>query len=503
MSRWRVWREENPQAQPQVPWWQQPPSPEIQQQAAAELEKRKRRRKNERLVEFVHDVTPRWAPPTHLEPLCELFDRAQHEPVFALVSVPPQHGKTETVLHGCAQHLLRFPERTIGYASYAADFAHSKSKLARAYAQASGVVLDENANTAHEWLTREGGGFLATGVGGQITGRPVSGIFVIDDPHKNRAEAESLVYRDKVYDLFSSVALTRIHPTTSIIILHTRWHEDDLIGRLSQLRKSDFGFRWEVINLPAINDGSDPRRLLGEALWPSHRPGPFFERVRAAGLTDYDWESMYMGRPRPKGGAVFHGVTYYDELPKKYRIGKGSDFAYTENTRADHSVGVALLEHEEMYYVVDVQRKQAELDAFVPYMRKQTAVFPGRYRFYSSTTEKGLAQLSKLLKPEDIRIHAIRAAADKFTRAQPAATFWNRQKIAIPSAKACEQLRAMGLDPSWVDDFKKEVERFTGVSDRQDDQIDALAAAFDEIPRRKGEQSSGSIQTYESPMAGW
>lgn len=437
-------------------------------------------------LDYIPYVSPQLEAPHHLARVAALFDRAIHEPVFALISVPPQHGKSVCAGHGVAKYLVHHPSRSIGIASYQDNIAHGFSREIRKIVARSLVPLNPRQQRVHEWFTGAGGRVFAAGVGGGFTSKPISGILLFDDPFKNREEAESEVIRNIVYDFFSSTAMARRHPTASVFIIHTRWHDDDLIGRLLQR-----AFPWVVINLPAIADGTDPARPVGTALWPSQRPLSFLEQQRAAAVTDYDWESQWMGRPRPKGGAVFKGVKLYDELPKTYTIGKGVDLAYTAKTRADVSVSVVLVRDGDTYYVVDVRRAQTEVDGFVPELRKQSAVWPGKYLFFTSSTEKGIAQFSKLLPEKDIRIDAKPAMTDKFTRAQPCATQWNRQKILVPSPKARAELERRGLDTAWFEPFMRCIERFTGLGDQQDDDADALVNAFTAFPRGEGSKGGG------------
>ena len=179
-------------------------------------------------------------------------------------------------MHALAWLLRRKPHLRNAYASYAAQLAFTKSRLARDYTLAAGVRLRDDANKVNEWVTTAGGGLLATGVGGPLTGNPVDGVLLVDDPHKNRAEAESAVIREEIKGWWTSTAMTRVHPQASVLVVHTRWHPDDLIG---WLREGDGGKSWEVVELRAIADGTDPGdpRQPGEALWPEYMPADFLE----------------------------------------------------------------------------------------------------------------------------------------------------------------------------------------------------------------------------------
>ena len=272
--------------------------------------------------------------------------------------------------------------------------------------------------------------------------------------------------------------MTRLEPGASAIVSGARWHQDDLIGRLTEIDG------WEYRCLPAIGDD-------GRALWPKRYTVAALEAIREQ-LGDYGWSSLFMGRPLPRGSQVFTGAHFYDELPLDLKIAKGVDFAYTAKTRADHSAAVVLGSVGGKFYVLDVLRAQATIDTFLPRLRGQTSQWPGRYLFYASTTEQGIAQFSHLLGPDDVKIDARLARVDKFSRAQPVAAAWNAGKVLLPRGAP------------WVDAFVSEICGFSGVRDRRDDQVDALAAAFDQIgPWHSHRGARRAFTPMNSPMAGW
>lgn len=446
------------------------------------------------LLDFIPALTTRWDRPNHLAQLAEIFERIDRgEEVRALVSVPPQHGKTELILHGCARLLRRHPHIPIAYTSYSAELAHDKSRVARDYAREAGVDIRDDADAMKGWLTPQGGGMRARGVGGSLTGNP-AGLLVVDDPHKDRAEAESALIRQRTHDWFTSTALSRLHPGSSVLVCHTRWHPDDLIGRLSRETRADGSPAWEVINLPAIKADGTP-------LW-HRRPLSFLEQQRRA--NEYDWHSLWMGNPRGRGDAVFRGIAYYDELPTRHYVGKGLDLAYTSKKTAHHSCGVVLLGDADepdprlrKYYVVDVRRYQGELvskdsqtgneDGFVKILK--SVVWPGSWHWFGSAQERGLAALLPQL---GIPMDAVLASEDKHTRAQPVAAAWNEGRVLLPH------------EAPWLREFADEIGSFTGVSDKSDDQVDALASAFVAASFGSGEVKnvSGAGTRYEREEGG-
>lgn len=407
----------------------------------------------------MHRISPTFAPPLHLGPLLAELERAEREPVRVLVSVPPRHGKTETILHAFAWWLSRNPRITCGYTGYATPFAWSKSGLAREYAKRAGVQLRADAASKAEWRTAAGGGLLATGVGGPLTGYGVDRL-VIDDPHKNRREAESAVQRSHVLEWATSTAFTRLEPGGSVFVVHTRWHPSDLIGSLG---KQD-GVEWKTIDLPAISDS-------GTSLWPERWPVEALQRRRLE-VGEYDWASLYQGQPRPRGGAVFRDAHLYAALPQRFRITIGLDFAYTAKTSSDYSAAVVLARDLDapasapVFYIVEALREQDEPEAFAAKLATLGKRYQGApMHAYIGGTEK--ANIA-LLRRFGVTVHTKPAIADKFVRAQPVAAAWNRGAVLLPEDGGRS-----------VDALASECASFTGLNDPHDDMVDALAAAYD------------------------
>lgn len=408
--------------------------------------------RRESLLDFIPRVSPQWDSPRHLAPFAELLERALREPLMVCVSTPPQHGKTECVKHGLAYLLRRWPRRRNAYVTYEAGRAEAVSLETQRIATEAGVSWR---GSRKRWFTPEGGGLLATGVGGPLTGYGVDGLLVVDDPLKNRQEAESATIREQVHSWFTSTALTRVHPTASVVIVATRWHPDDLTGRV--IEKDG----WQYINLPAVSDG--------KALWEERRPLAWLERKREQ-IGEYDWAALYQGMPRNRGDAIFHEAVFSGERPGRYTVSIGVDFAYSSKTYSDYSAAVVLA-HESRdddephrCWVLDVVRRQLSAPEFLNVLKELKVKFQGaQMAAYVGGTEKGIVDF---MSSNGVDIDARSATEDKFTRAQPVAAAWNSGRILLPESGA------------WIDPFVSEVAAFTGVKDRHDDQVDALASAF-------------------------
>jgi predicted phage terminase large subunit-like protein len=419
------------------------------------------------LLDFIPALNARYERPEHLARLADVFRRIDAgEAVRVLVSYPPQHGKSDLLVNGVARLLRRKPWLRNAYVCYGEKLVRKKSRQARDTAIASGVQLRDDSHAVNDWQTVEGGGLFSTGVGGPLTGQPVDGLLVVDDPHKDREDAESALARSRCQDWWSSTAGPRLHPSASAIISHTRWHEDDLIGWLSKETMpgpdGEAVPAWEVINVPAIDE-------QGHELW-HLRPLSFLAEQRRRG--EYDWWSLWMGSPRPRGTNVFRGAAFYDERPVEYRVGKGVDLAYTAKTRADYSCGVVVLQSGvnqkglPIYYVAEVRRGQVEAPEFIRTLAGLNVSYPtGSWHWFCSTTEKGVAHIVSD-GDSGVVIDPVLATADKFVRAQAVAVAWNDGRVLVPR-KA-----------EWLKAFVDELGAFTGVGDRHDDHVDALASAF-------------------------
>ena len=435
---------------------------------------------DEGLADFISRVWPRQAPPPHLLPLIELIERARRERIFAWVSKPPRHGKSITIQRGIAWWLKSAPADTCALVGYSDSFAWAQSRKARRAAFDAGIKLSGDAKTVREWRTAQGGGVLAAGAKGGLTGQGVSGLMVVDDPYKGREQADSEAHREAVWDWFTETVFTRLE-RASVIVVHTRWREDDLIGRL----RAEHG--WEGINLPAIAEEDDPAgRAPGEALWPERYPIEELEKIRGI-LGPWAFSALYQGRPRRKGAAVFGEPHYYDPLKVDLtgcRVVIGGDPAASEKTTADYGVLLCLAVRGEgdqaVGYVVEVDRRQVEVPAYVAAARAMSA-----RRWHAPLAVeavggfKAVPQMLKQIDPK-LRLLEVKLGGDKFQRAQPVAAAWNAGRVLVPQSAP------------WLKDFLAEVRSFTGVNDDHDDQVDSLAHAWNAINTAAKEPQRGS-----------
>jgi predicted phage terminase large subunit-like protein len=268
-------------------------------------------------------------------------------------------------------HLAQHPGANIIAASHTAELAEKWGRRVRnliaEHSMILGVGLAPDSQAAGRWETDHGGEYFAAGVGGAIAGRRAD-LVVIDDPIRSREDADSETVRDKIWDWYKSDLYTRLKPGGRIVLIQTRWHEDDLAGRLLADMQAG-GDRWEVISLPALAEADDPLgRAVGQPLWPEWEDEANLERKRRA-VGARDWSALYQQRPAPEEGDYFkkEWLKPYDIAPdpKLMRIYGGSDYAVTANG-GDFTCHVVVgLDPDGRMYLLDLWRKQAASDEWV------------------------------------------------------------------------------------------------------------------------------------------
>jgi predicted phage terminase large subunit-like protein len=269
-----------------------------------------------------------------------LYQRAQHHAQIAdaleevergendrlMIFMPPRHGKSELASKRFPAWCLgRNPRRQIIAASYNSDLANDFGRNVRnivaepEFGQVfPSVSLAPDSQAANRMNTNRGGAYVAAGVGTAVTGRGAH-IALIDDPFKDREEADSERRRDVVWDWYRSTLYTRLMPGGSIVLIQTRWHEDDLAGRILE-QEAD---QWKVLELPAIN-------AAGEALWPEWYDVGALNRIKAT-IGPREWSALYQQRPQPDEGTFFRREWFgtWDRLPPVRYYGT-SDYAVTD-----------------------------------------------------------------------------------------------------------------------------------------------------------------------------
>ena len=289
-----------------------------------------RRKAREHLLDYVRFTHPSWQYGPHHARICEALERVDRGEVKRLmIFAPPRHAKSELASRRFpAWYLGRHPRAQVISCSYNAELATDIGRDVRNIVQGQDsrqvwpeLYLSQDARAAGHWRTNQGGIYVSTGVGGPITGRGMD-LGVVDDPLKNREEADSPTVREAIWKWYTSTFYTRLMPGAAIVLMTTRWHEDDLAARALQSE------RWELVELPAIvNEGTD----YEQALWPEWYPLSTLREIRDV-IGPRDWSALYQQRPRAETGSYCQRSWFekrWDFLPAVNLYGY-SDLAVTE-----------------------------------------------------------------------------------------------------------------------------------------------------------------------------
>lgn len=279
----------------------------------------------EGLLPFTTYTMPRYQVSWHHEILCSYLDRfVRGEIKRLIISLPPRHGKSELVSRRLPAYLLgRDPDLSIIACSYGADLASRMNRdcqriidsdryrdvfpgtklFGKNIRSVAGGTYLRNSDIFE--IVNHEGVYRSAGVGGGITGMGAD-VAIIDDPIKDRKEAASVTVRKAVWEWYTSTLYSRLEDQGRVLVTMTRWHEDDLAGRLVELAKTDpKADQWVVVSLPAIAEGDlmaeDPRSV-GQALWPAKKDEAALEAIRAN--NEQEWQALFQQRPSPPEGGL-------------------------------------------------------------------------------------------------------------------------------------------------------------------------------------------------------
>jgi predicted phage terminase large subunit-like protein len=303
-------------------------------------------------VEYVHEGLYQHA--KHTKYLCSVIQEAIDKKkrmiageiplknLYITLSIPPRHSKSMTITETLPSFYLgHFPNHRVIIGGYGTDFAtkfgkKNKEKVERFGQKLFGIELKKGTSSATDWdIEGHRGGTISRGILAGVTGEG-SDIMVLDDIVKSREEADSQVYRDKVWNEWIDSFSSRLHPGAIVIVIMTRWHEDDLIGRLLN---PEYGepLPWKVINLPleAEEDNDVLGRKIGEPLWPERYSYDFIETRKKMSASSFN--ALYQGRPTSQEGNIVKREWWkkYDKLPVIPRMIMSVDATFKDSDTSD------------------------------------------------------------------------------------------------------------------------------------------------------------------------
>lgn len=431
-----------------------------------------------------HLTEGRWEYARHLDVLGErLADAAFGNCPRLVVTMPPQNGKSSLVGHWFpVWYLNQFPDRRLIFVSYAAEYAEEWGRRVRnsidEHAADLVARLAADSAAAAMWETTAGGGMVSVGVGGAVTGRRANGL-IFDDPFKNAEEANSPTFRNKVWEFFKSAAYTRLTPDGFIVVVMTRWHEDDLVGRLKEEERQG-GEHWEHVSLPAVAEEGDPMgRTPGEPLWPSRWPLSALERIRRA-LGSYRWSALYQQRPTAAEGNYFKREWFaratVAAAPPLEHVVRCWDLAATaaeEGGDPDWLAGVLMGKSDGgVYYVLDVARERLTPEGVESLIRR-TARQDGRS--VAIRIEQEGAASGKLIA------HHFTRMLDGYDARFTGIPRGSKAVRVAPFNAACERGDVRLVRGAWNDAFIEELVSFPNGT--HDDQVDGAGGAYQALSK--------------------
>lgn len=410
--------------------------------------------------------------PTHLQPFIVQMKLHEERAVTMCLSVPPRHHKTTTVLMMLALMLLTRSDRHHFYLAYstkrATDVFHDFSHLLQQ------LGIDHVA--ANSEITFRGSTVKFRGLAGGVTGYDCNGLCIIDDPFKSQEEAKSATERDNVWRHYLQDVETRQKGQMSIIVIHTRWDVDDLIGRMAKLgaqyinlkQTCDDAFDEAGNYVGDLKDRDPLMRKQGEPLLASD---PESGRI----IKEQDervWSCMYQGEPAPEGMRIFETETTYSRLPNVPLIVLyGLDSAYAARKRSDWSVACRFLYDKAtgIAYLDRVIRVQIGLERFGKFVADLQRTRPGPLFWFVGGQEMYAA--ADILRREGVkRMETITARGQLRVRVSRIAALWNSGKVLVPAVQSPE-----------MQQFVEEVTTFTGDNRAHDDCVAALHGALHRV----------------------
>lgn len=466
-----------------VPWWEV---------AAQQFEPRK----------------PTWDTPGHLAKATnpktvqtsalDIIDQALAE-AFAtpdsrlIITMAPQEGKSVRVAQDFPIWCLdQNPDLRIVTASYGQSLANRNGRTIRNRITSTPAIKLDIANdngAVHEWqIAGHEGGVLSVGIGAGVTGRAAD-LMIIDDPIKDRKEADSKTYRDNVWDWWTDAASARLAPGAPVVLILTRWHQDDLAGRLITLDKAA---GWKLINIPAQ---ADHKPDLGETDPLGREPGEFMESTRRRTQRQWEnrkatagprtWAALYQGRPSPEEGGVLPSTWARYEQPLWIDHGDGTrtvpgigrddhelvqswDLTFKDTKSSDYVVGQVWLRVGVEMFLLDMVRRRMNFTETCAAMEAMSAKWPQAIAKFVEDKANGPAVINALSK-RLIGLIPIEPEGSKYARTSAVSPLAFSGNIKLPSPALLHN----------VEELVEEARDFPTAA--HDDTVDALSQAANRL----------------------
>ena len=417
-------------------------------------------------------------------------------------SMLPTHNSELVSVQAPAWYLGNHPDHQWVQASYAANLAETHSRYSREIVSSAdydvlyGLRPSTRTNSVADWtLQGHRGGVRAVGVGGGLTGRRAD-VLVIDDPIANLVAAYSENTRETVWGWWRSVARTRLHPHSVVILVMTRWHYDDLAGRLLAEDKRTGRNRWRVVRIPArADEPTDPLgRAEGAVVWPERfrRPADaerFYDDLRED-VGPVEWAAMYQQRPTLGEGAMFKGEywSYYDphtDMPAERLANRGFqyvvqlwDTAFKDKSRNDFNACVTFGVHGGGIFVLDVYNARHELPALLDAAAAQATKWgPTHLLAENKASGPSMVQMLRVAAQRTyVELWEPPMGADKVARAAAVIPMLSQRRVYLPRCTCGEWTLP---DPLWLNDFLAQLYQFPAGA--HDDMVDSFTGGLHKV----------------------
>lgn len=441
---------------------------EIKKQAQYELARRS-------YLDYFPLANPTYYHMAHTRYISHYLNRiANGDQLNLIIETGPRHGKSALITETFpSYYLMKNPNKKVISTAYSDNLARKFGRLNRnKFQMLSGVLFDSelsNENSsAGDWSTTEGGGMISTGILGSLTGQGAD-LMIIDDPVKNKQEAYSKTYRDRVWDEWESTLSTRLHDGASVIVVQTRWHEDDLTGRLLENK----GREWIRIRIPIVAEEDDLLgREVGEALAPELGYDEEWAKNKKVEVGSMTWNALYQQRPSAEEGSVFNRKwwKYYKELPSRFDETVISwDLTFTDNEDSDYVVGQVWGKKQEEYYLIDQVRDKMDFPSTLRAVKALSKKYPRIRTVLIEDKANGSAVISSL-KGKISGVIPVKPRESKVVRASAITPMVEAGNVYLPE------------NANFTGDFVEEMSNFP--SGKNDDMVDCASQALNRLRER-------------------
>lgn len=426
-----------------------------------------------------------WRPAGFHRLLCDKLEAVEKGTLDRLiVNMPPRHGKSMLISETFPSWFLgRNPGKRVICTAYDQALAErfgrfNRMKLEEYGATLWGVSVSKSKSSQTDWeIEGKAGGMRSVAIGAGITGHGAD-LLIIDDPHKSAAEADSDTYRERIWQEWQQTLSTRLHAGGRVVVVATRWHEDDLCGRLIASEPN----RWHILSLPAVAEPGDPlQRPTGALLWPEGGYDEAWATAQRATVGSRAWAALYQQRPTAAEGNLIkrEWVRRYSVAPEHFqRIVQSWDLTFSGGADHDFVVGQVWGSVGADCYLLDQYRRQASFSESLVAIRAMATKWPAATAKLIEEKANGAAVLD-VLRREVSGLIPVKPKTGKVERVQAVQPLFEAGNIYIPQ----------GL--MWADELVDELVSFPAGA--HDDQVDAMTQALSWLQAHRGSGRAGVV----------